>query len=253
MMGGRKIATLSLLGASFKDLARLVDETGVLLLDGGTGEELLRRGMPDDRETWSARAISDPQYHSLLKNVHRSFLNAGARAISTNSYGITQHVGFSQEDVLKHCHTAARLAREVVEERNDVTEKAFVLGSLGPLGESYRPDLIWPHDKGVDEYTKVADVMNEYVDAFIAETMSCVEESMQVSLAVKRGVAVKPLFVSFTLNSEGTLRSGELSVSALNRLLDFTSKHSVQGVYTRAKPYRCDDCVLVISTFILHI
>ncbi|KAL7559081.1 hypothetical protein ACA910_017497 [Epithemia clementina (nom. ined.)] len=252
MMTGPKVtaAALSLFSTSsssssssssstFKVLARMIAEgPGVFVLDGGTGEELLRRGMPDDRATWSAQAVANPKYHNLLKDVHWSFLQAGANAITTNSYGITQHVGFSREQVVQHCQTAARLAREVVDEIKTLStpptttttanpSPCFVFGSLGPLVESYRPDLILPYEQGVATYTAMIDAMNGNVDAFLAETMSSVEESMQASMAVKTSVPLKPLLVSYTLNGEGQLRSGEEATSALTRLLDFTSQHSI--------------------------
>ena len=168
-MACRKFAALSaMLSSSFKDLAKIGDEMGVLLLDGGTGEELLRRGMPDDRTTWSALAVSDPHYHTLLKDVH-------------------------------------------------------------PLVESYRPDLILPHEQGVETYGHMIDAMSEHVDGFLAETMSSVEESMQATFAVNQRAPRKPLLVSFTLNSVAQLRSGEEALPAMFRLLDFTSKHSIKG------------------------
>ena len=42
-----------------------------LILDGGTGEELFLRGVPDDRKIWSAKAVVDSQYHSVLQESPR--------------------------------------------------------------------------------------------------------------------------------------------------------------------------------------
>lgn len=47
------------------------DFSDTLLLDGGTGEELFRRGVPDDRSIWSAKAVVDNQYHGVLQQVHQ--------------------------------------------------------------------------------------------------------------------------------------------------------------------------------------
>jgi len=47
------------------------ENQAIFLLDGGTGEELFRRGMPDDRKTWSAKAVVEPKYHKVLKDVHK--------------------------------------------------------------------------------------------------------------------------------------------------------------------------------------
>ena len=64
------------------------DTSAVMILDGGTGEELFLRGVPDDRKIWSAKAVVDATYHQALRDVHRSFIEAGSDAVTTNSYGI---------------------------------------------------------------------------------------------------------------------------------------------------------------------
>ena len=59
----------------------------VLFLDGGTGEELFRRGVPDDRAIWSATAVVHDIHHETLRGVHRSYVEAGSTMITANSYG----------------------------------------------------------------------------------------------------------------------------------------------------------------------
>lgn len=146
----------------------------VFLLDGGTGEELFRRGIPDDRKLWSATAIVHSEYHRILEEVHISFLHAGAQAITTNSYGIVPGVGFHNEmDRQKYMDMAGMIARRAATASGK--ENVFVLGSLGPLIESYRADLIRPHVQGVQEYRIACEALRPHVDAFLAETMSCVE------------------------------------------------------------------------------
>ena len=47
------------------------NKDAILILDGGTGEELFRRGVPDDRKIWSATALVNTEYHAVLKQVHQ--------------------------------------------------------------------------------------------------------------------------------------------------------------------------------------
>jgi S-methylmethionine-dependent homocysteine/selenocysteine methylase len=188
-----------------------------LILDGGTGEELFLRGVPDDRKIWSATAIVQPQYHSTLQQVHASFVEAGADAITTNSYGIVPGVGFSIPDIKQHVATAGRLARECV------PKSTLVFGSLGPLVESYRADLIMAHKEGVAVYTEMSRALSPFVDCFLGETMSCYEESVQVLDAVQEldSTDVRPVMISFTLDGQGNFRSGETVVNGMKRLLEY--------------------------------
>lgn len=205
------------------------DPSETFLLDGGTGEELFRLGLPDDRKIWSAKAVVDPEYHSLLKKVHQSFLSAGSQAITTNSFGIVPGVGFSLEEVVKHCQTAARLAREAVE-----GTESLVFGSLGPLVESYRPDLIMKHDQGASTYAAMISAMAEYVDCFLAETISSVEEAMQAMEGLSQSaenIRKYPMLISYTLQADGCLRSGEVAKLAIPRTIDFAKSKDINRKY----------------------
>lgn len=205
------------------------DPSQTFLLDGGTGEELFRLGLPDDRKIWSAKAVVDPKYHALLQQVHKSFCSAGSRAITTNSYGIVPGVGFSREEISTHCETAARLAHEAVKGTD-----TLALGSLGPLVESYRPDLTMEHGLGVATYAAMITAMESYVDCFLAETMSSVEESMQAVGAMSQTTAKQsPLLISYTLRTDGCLRSGEAANLAIPRILKYAAEKNINGRSTR--------------------
>ena len=183
----------------------------ICLLDGGTGEELFRRGVPDDRKTWSATAVVNPRYHEILREVHRSYINAGARFITTNSYGITPGVGFSESDIKKYVKDAGRIAREAVTSSSSAT---LVCGSLGPLVESYRPDKIMTEAEGSRIYGVMIQELNPNVDLILAETMSSFEEASQAVLAVANVKPSLPMMISFHLGPSGDLRTGESANSA---------------------------------------
>lgn len=207
-------------------------------MDGGTGEELFR-SIPDDRKIWSATALVNPQYHGCLEAVHRSFLNSGCNAITANSYGVVPGVGFDDQEVTKYVEVAGRIARRACQSHPD----AFVFGSLGPLIESYRPDKIMAHDEGTECYERACMALAPYVDAFLAETMSCVEESLQVVEAVGKVSQLheqmrRPLLVSFTLSPGGTLRNSVCVTSGVRALLEGVKKLGV-GIQLRGVLFNC--------------
>jgi S-methylmethionine-dependent homocysteine/selenocysteine methylase len=227
-----------------------------LLLDGGTGEELFLNGVPDDRKIWSATAIVHEKHHSTVEKVHRSFVDAGSQAITTNSYGIIPGVGFTDgEEVKKLMGIAGQIARRAVTDESG-TASVLVLGSLGPLVESYRADLIMNHEDGVRCYQYGIEGLNPYVDVYLAETMSCTEEACQVIDALHAFYSKadnnfgtnlhekqqQPLLVSFTLGSDGKLRSGESVVDAIPKMVCFALDREVQ------REYSCFEKGLFLST-----
>jgi S-methylmethionine-dependent homocysteine/selenocysteine methylase len=200
----------------------------IILLDGGLGEELLNHGVPYDATIWSARAIAESQYHAVVKKVHTLFLDAGAQCITTNSYGIVPGVGFTKhQDIEDHGRTAGQLARSALDSFSNQQDR-FVLGSLGPLVESYRPDRILSRNEGSAYYTTLIRALQPYEDAFIAETLSTTEEARQVldAIAFDQKPSPPPLLISFTVGSHGRLRSQEELPQAFSDLLDYWEMHT---------------------------
>ncbi len=223
------------------------------LLDGGTGEELFRRKVPDDREIWSATALVHPQFHGILEDVHTSFLQSGSNAITTNSYGVVPGVGFEEDEISLYMEQSGKIARSAITKHTNESP-SFVFGSLGPLIESYRPDMILAHDEGVKGYKVAYKSLAPYVDAFLAETMSCVDESIQVLDALASSSDVEPgerpsLLISYSVDSEGNFRDGEKLIDGIRRIIEETNekKEKIQRkvffVHGNTKTVACWYCL----------
>ena len=64
----------------------------LLVLDGGTGRELKRRGAPFRQPEWSALALIEGP--AFVSAVHAAYVQAGASVITTNSYAVVPfHLG----------------------------------------------------------------------------------------------------------------------------------------------------------------
>jgi len=186
----------------------------VRLLDGGMGRELQRIGAPFRQPEWSALALIEaPEF---VLQAHRSFIAAGARIISTNSYAVVPfHLG--EERFAEHAQAlaerAGRLAREAADES---PTPVTVAGSLPPALGSYRPDL-FDHARSVAIHRQLIAGLRERVDVWLAETQSSVAEARAVAEAL--GAQPKPLWLSFTLLDEVAgaprLRSGETVAEAV--------------------------------------
>lgn len=207
----------------------------VELLDGGTGEELFKRGLQDDRKIWSASALVHETHHELLVEVHRAFLDAGADFITCNNYSVTPGVGFSEADIVKYTSAAGALAA-TARSWSGRAATAQICGSLPPLLESYRADHVVAHDEGVRLYSLIGAALAPHVDVFLAETLSSVAEA-KMALAGVQDLG-KPVMVSFTLNRHGTIRSGECVDDAVRELLDFTA-HATSSVELRGVLFNC--------------
>lgn len=192
---------------------------------------MFTRGLLDDRRIWSATAVVDKKHHKLLQEVHTSFLDAGADYVTCNNYGVTPGVGFTDEEIERYTKVAGRVAREacdrwVMASTDAKRRKPKVCGSLPPLLESYRADRVLDFDNGVRVYALIAQTLMPFVDCYLAETLSSSNEAKMALLGVQHGQsgdgdAITKVMVSFTLNSNGHLRSGENVCDAAEELLSF--------------------------------
>ncbi len=208
-----------------------VQMNGITILDGGMGGELARRGVSNRNELWSAQALLDAP--DVVAQVHRDYIEAGARIITTNSYStIPSYLGKLDmaERYEELTSLAARIARDVASSvgassigASSIGPSIRVAGSMPPLDESYRPDLVPDATAALPVYQRLAAALDPFVDLFICETMSCAQEAHNAALAaLEASAGGKPVWVSWTLAEQPGrgLRSGESVAEAFTRLAD---------------------------------
>ena len=146
---------------------------------------------------WSAAALLHKEGREAVKAAHRSFIDAGAQLIITNTYALTGDIlskaglQHRQEELIS---SACQLAHEAVAESG---KPCLVAGSLPPLSVSYRPDLVKEAPALRQEYSILVEALAKGgVDVFIAETMSNVQEASAAANAA--AAAGKPIFVAVT-------------------------------------------------------
>jgi S-methylmethionine-dependent homocysteine/selenocysteine methylase len=179
---------------------------GPILMDGGMGQELIRRGQPEG-PYWSAQALIDTP--DMVREVHEDYIRAGARIILTNTYAVVRR-RFGESEVPDRFVALSRLACEMARLARDNTDPSVLIaGSLPPIYGSYRPDLTHEFDTIEPLYREQAEVLAPHVDFFICETMSTAEEARgAVAGAASIG---KPIWVAWTIadDDRACLRSGE--------------------------------------------
>lgn len=165
----------------------------VIILDGGLGRELARRGAPFQQPEWSALAMIEAP--DQVQAVHQDFINAGAQVIATNSYALVPfHIGLQRfkEQGAELIQRSGKVARQAAE-GSDIQ----IAGSLPPLFGSYRPDLF--DSKHVrDLAIPLIENLAPYIDLWQLETQSLIAETTAVLDCLP--VDHKPRWVSFTLD-----------------------------------------------------
>ena len=115
-------------------LDTLINNTNPIILDGGIGTELERLGAPMDHEAWCAVALES--HPELVRDVHRSYIDAGADIITVNTYAATRHAltnGGIEEKFTSWNKLAVQLARETLD-ASEVDRNILIAGSVSNFG-----------------------------------------------------------------------------------------------------------------------
>jgi 5-methyltetrahydrofolate--homocysteine methyltransferase len=158
-------------------------ESRVLISDGAWGTFLHQKGLKVNEcpESWNTERPQD------VLDIARSYVEAGADIILTNSFGGSPQKLKSyglQDRTLELNREAARISREAAGDR------VLVLGSIGPTGKMVMMGEV-PEDELEEGFALQARGLVEGgADAIVVETMSDPEEARIAIRAVKKVTSV---------------------------------------------------------------
>jgi S-methylmethionine-dependent homocysteine/selenocysteine methylase len=191
----------------------------VLLLDGGTGSELRRRGYALDRLAWSApAALTD---FELLRSIQFDYVAAGADVISTNTFAATRFVleaaglGERTVEVVERAVAAAREARAA--SGRDVAI-AGSMSCLPPHGDA----RAYPDARSESAaYRELAEQLaGEGVDLIALEMLEDMEHAARACEAARDTGLPVWLGVSCRLSDDGALVAFDFPETPFARVLD---------------------------------
>jgi methionine synthase I (cobalamin-dependent) len=174
--------------------------------DGAMGTLLMERGVAT-QECFEALCLSRPE---LISQIHAEYLAAGARIIETNSFGanavrLCRHGLSSRVNEINW--QAAQLARQAVQLARQTAKRAFVAGSVGPLGISCSE----ADSQGIDREdcfrTQIGALLEGGVDLIFLETFQDLDELL-LALHVKQSLHHCPAICSLAVNEDGLLPGG---------------------------------------------
>ena len=193
----------------------------MIILDGGMGQELLRRTGDRPTPLWATQVMID--HPETVRAIHDDYFAAGAQIATTNTYAIhrdrLQKVGMDGQFELLH-----RTACEIAVFSRDNAGGGQVAGSLGPLGGSYQPENTTEVEDAARLYAEIVALHAPYVDLHLIETAS----SLKAARGAVAGCAAsdKPVWLAVSVeDGDGSkLRSGEpvadvLDIAGIDALL----------------------------------
>ncbi len=192
-----------------------------VLLDGGTGTELERRGVPMNEKGWCGDAIFG--HADVLRAIHEDYIRAGAEVIITNTFATARHVlepiGFGA-DVERANRLAVAIAREARDRA--ATGEVAVAGSVSDF-LSDRENREWLSDSRLRAtYREQTEILAEAgVDLIALEMMQEPEIAVPaVEAAIDTGLPVWVGCSCRRVGSEGRLALFDYPDRDFRELLD---------------------------------
>ncbi len=179
----------------------------IALLDGGMGQELLKRAANPPSPLWSAQVLLDEP--EIVEAVHLDYIRAGARIITLNAYSVTPERLERDGDATMFAKLQARAISLAKKARDRSGKDVAIAGCLPPLVASYRPDITPDETASLSLYRQIVAEQQSHVDLFLCETLASVREAdVATRAAVESGL---PVWTSMTVvDGDGSrLRSGE--------------------------------------------
>ena len=180
-----------------------------LILDGATGTELFKRGLPAGAapEKW---VMENP---AVIQQLHREYYEAGSDIVLACTFGanrikLADH-GLS-DAVCEMNKRLVAISREVV------PEGRLLFGDMSPTGQLVEPFGPLLFEEAVAVFREQAEALLEAgVDGFMIETMMDIQEARAALVAVREVSPDLPVISGMTYDQNGRTLSGTAPEVAL--------------------------------------
>ncbi len=191
-----------------KEEFRQLTNNNIILLDGATGTNLQKKGMPTGvcPEKWIL------ENKEVLMELQSEYVEAGTNIIyaptfsgnriKLKEYGLEDKIELINKELVKISKKAAN-------------NKAYVAGNLTMTGEQLAPLGNLTFEELIDIYKEQIDyITQEGVDLFVVETMMSLQETRAAVLAIKEKTDL-PIMATMTFNEDGRTLYGTDAKTAI--------------------------------------
>jgi len=177
------------------------------ILDGGMGQELLKRGLKPQGTLWSASALIEEKYHQLVTDTHLDFINACADVIVTTTF-TARRIRLIQNKCEEHFERINTKAVELALKARDISKKnILVAGGLPNQYQTYSENLGDDLNLIEKNFYDQAKLLKSNIDFFYLDVMG---SGIECEIALKTIKSFNlPVLVGVHIRKNGKLPSGE--------------------------------------------
>ncbi len=206
-------------------------EKNTLLFDGAMG-------------TYFSSIYEEPLYKceyanitspNTIKEIHKRYLQAGAKAIKTNTFSVYGESGEEEFSYKQLIQSGYQIASQVAKEYD-----AYVFCDIGPIQITHEINLVEAYKKIIDEFIALG---GKY---FLFETFLNDVGLNQIAQYIKERVEDGYILVSFAVSPDGFTKEGEFGSDLLKNAcaqIDGVGFNCVCGSYHMNELVKCNQGV----------
>ncbi len=179
-------------------------------------------------------------YGELAKKFNTGLILETATWRANPDWG--EKLGYSREALAESIRKSVRLLEEIRREYETDRAPVVISGCIGPRGDGYVPDTAMSEREAQDYHQmQVETFADTAADLVTAITMNYVEEAVGIARAAKQ--ANMPVVISFTVETDGHLPTGQPLRDAIKQVDDATSGYPAYFMINCAHPGHFDNVV----------
>ena len=172
-------------------------------------------------------------YGELAKKLNVGLILETATWRANPDWG--EKLGYGTEDLAEANSRAVRLLQEIRSEYETDRMPIVISGCIGPRGDGYIPDTaMLAIEAEAYHQIQIETFANTAADLVTAITMNYAEEAVGIVRAAKH--ANMPIVISFTVETDGNLPTGQPLGDAIKQVDDATSRYPAYFMINCAHP-----------------
>ena len=170
-----------------------------IILDGGFGTELQKRGMKPGETSEMMNFVREDDVYAI----HRSYIEAGADIINANTFGA------NRLKLAKSAHTTEETVKKALSIARRAAEGTETLVSLdiGPTGQLLEPAGTLAFEDAYEVFKEIVEAGRDQADLIMIETMTDLYEIKAAILAAKENSDL-PVFAFMSFEKNGRTFTG---------------------------------------------
>jgi S-methylmethionine-dependent homocysteine/selenocysteine methylase len=189
-------------------------------------------------------------YATLAKDLKTGIILESATWRANADWGA--RLGYTGNTLAEANRRAIHMLKNLQVQFEDETLKAVISGCIGPRGDGYNPSqMMSEHEAEAYHRAQIETFADSEADMVTAITMNYVEEALGIARAAQQ--TEMPVAISFTVETDGKLATGQTLQAAIEQVDALTSSYPAYYMINCAHPTHFESALMTDDLWVKRI